>query len=171
MISESEALELVKKTSKCSHALMVSSMMQAVAQTLHENDQQWKLVGLLHDLDYDEIAGDFSRHGIVAAKKLERRLPTECLHAIMVHDHRSGFKPQSRLDKALIAVDSLSVLIETVMKEKSELVVSRFLEQLDNTSEKKPWLKRNIMTCKDFGLTRYEFVAVCLRSLKDHQFV
>lgn len=169
MISENEALALVKKTSKYSHALMVSAMMQAVAETLHENDQQWKLVGLLHDLDYDEVAGDFSRHGIVAAKKLEGRLPTECLHAIKAHDHRTGFKPQSRLDKALIVADSLAVLIDLAMEKKNELIVSSFMEQINETSETRPWFKQNIMNCRDLGLTLDEFVAVCFDSLKKHK--
>jgi predicted hydrolase (HD superfamily) len=171
MISENEALALVKKTSKYSHVLKVSTMMQAVAETLHENAQQWKLVGLIHDLDYDEVAGDFSRHGIIAAKKLEGSLPTECLHAIMAHDHRTGVKPQSRLDKALIAVDSLAVLIDLAMEKKSELVVSSFIEQINKTSETKPWLKQNIMNCSALGLTLDEFVAVCFDSMKKHGLV
>jgi putative nucleotidyltransferase with HDIG domain len=159
-------LELARKTSKYNHALMVSTMMQAVAETLHENEKEWKLVGLLHDLDYDETAGDFKAHGSIAARKLEGKLPKQCLYAIMSHDHRSGLHPRSKLDKALIAIDSLAVLVDSVKAMKSELASSCFAKQMAHVSERTPWLKQNIKYCEVLGLSLDEFVAVCFDSLK-----
>lgn len=166
MILEKEALEFVRKTSKCEHALMVSTMMQAVAEALHENEQEWKLVGLLHDLDYDETAGNFKAHGSIAARRLEGKLPKKCLYAIMSHDHRSGLQPRSKLDKALIAVDSLAVLVDSVKAMKNELVPSRFTKQIGHVSERTPWLGRNVKYCEALGLSLNEFVAVGFDSLK-----
>jgi putative nucleotidyltransferase with HDIG domain len=53
MISEDEAVQLIKNTSKYSHALIVSVIMAEMAEKLNENVKLWKVVGLLHDLDYD----------------------------------------------------------------------------------------------------------------------
>jgi uncharacterized protein len=167
MISKNEALELIRKTSKYSHSLLVASIMQSVARKLHEDDQQWRLVGLLHDLDYDEIAGDFSRHGIVAAKRLRGKLPQECLHAIMVHDQRTGFKPQSKLDKALIAADSLAILLDIASESKKELTVSSFKKQIAE-NKMHPWYRSNITKCEDLGLDLDEFVAIGLDSSMKH---
>jgi putative nucleotidyltransferase with HDIG domain len=75
MISKNEALRLVKGTSKYSHALIVSCMMKELAKALNENEVEWMLVGLLHDLDYDIVKNDMKMHGVVAAKMLEAKLP------------------------------------------------------------------------------------------------
>ena len=42
--------------------------MAEVARELKEDTHLWKIVGLLHDLDYDEVKGDMQRHGVVAAE-------------------------------------------------------------------------------------------------------
>ncbi|MEM3696242.1 MAG: HDIG domain-containing protein [Candidatus Bathyarchaeia archaeon] len=123
MISKDEALRLVKSTSKYSHVLMVSCMMKELAKALNENGEEWMLVGLLHDLDYDRVKDDMKMHGVVAAEMLKGKLPKKCLYAIKAHDYRSGIKPKSKLDKALIATDSLASLIENMRMEAEELSV------------------------------------------------
>ncbi|MBS7636558.1 hypothetical protein KEJ37_04375 [Candidatus Bathyarchaeota archaeon] len=40
-----------------------------MAKELKEDTHLWKIVGLLHNHDYDEVKGDMQRHGIVAAEK------------------------------------------------------------------------------------------------------
>jgi predicted hydrolase (HD superfamily) len=46
MISENEAIQIVKNTSKYAHALMVSAIMAEVAKELKEDLKLWKIVGL-----------------------------------------------------------------------------------------------------------------------------
>lgn len=116
MLSLEEATLLVKNSSKVTHMLTVSRMMSALARALGENELEWKLTGLLHDLDYDEVTGNMSMHGMIASEKLKDKLPNECLGAIRTHDHRTGLVPKSRLDKALIAADSLANLVQTKEK-------------------------------------------------------
>jgi len=112
MISRKEALKFVRNCSKHSHLLLASKLMRRLAEKLRVDSLEWELVGLLHDLDFDEVRGDMSKHGIVTAERLRNKLPDHCLYAIKAHDHRTGFEPKGRLDIALIAVDSLAVLIE-----------------------------------------------------------
>jgi putative nucleotidyltransferase with HDIG domain len=135
MISKNEALRLVKGTSKYSHALMVSCMMKELAKALNENEVEWMLVGLLHDLDYDMVKNDMKMHGVVAAKMLEAKLPEKCLYAIKAHDYRSGFEPKGKLDKALIATDSLASLIEKMGMEAEKLNVEKLRVKLENVSQ------------------------------------
>jgi hypothetical protein len=116
MISRDEALRLIRNTSKYAHALIASIIMRGLARFLREDERAWELVGLLHDLDFDEVRDDMSRHGVVASERLRGRLPEDCLYAIKAHDYRTGLKPKSRLDKVLIAADSLAVLIEKMGK-------------------------------------------------------
>ena len=110
-ISVEEAITLIENSSKYEHSLLVSRIMKNLANRFNTSEQIWILVGLLHDLDYDQI-DDFSKHGLVASEQLRNKLPLEAIHAIQSHDYRTGVKPESLLDEALIFADSLAGFIE-----------------------------------------------------------
>lgn len=158
MISRDEAVELVKHTSKFEHVLVVASIMAAVAGRLGEKVDEWWLVGLLHDLDFDETKSDRTRHGVVAAERLSQRLPAECLYAIKAHDYRTGFSPVRSLDVALIAADSLAVLMQDVGKGSNEVTEEVLQAKMGGVLKEKPWLKRNILQCEKLGLNVAEFL-------------
>jgi putative nucleotidyltransferase with HDIG domain len=166
MISKEEAFNLVKNTSKFAHALAVSTMMRRLAERLGEDERDWELVGLLHDLDYDETRGDMNRHGVVASERLKGRLPENCLYAIKAHDYRTGFKPKSKLDRALIATDSVAILIEKTGKAPNELDTDTLKVELKRISSEQPWYKSNIFKCREMGLSLDEFLKLCLESRK-----
>ncbi len=100
MISREEALTLIKESSKYSHALLVSTIMRESAERFGDDCTKWELVGLLHDLDFDLVARDMSKHGILASQMLHGKLPEDSLYAIKSHDHRTCYRPNSLLDKA-----------------------------------------------------------------------
>ncbi|MEM2249394.1 MAG: hypothetical protein QXP16_01715 [Candidatus Bathyarchaeia archaeon] len=50
MISEEEAIQLIKNTSKYAHTLLVSAIMAEMAEELKEDTRLWKIVGLLYDI-------------------------------------------------------------------------------------------------------------------------
>jgi len=166
MISKKEALELIKGTSRYSHALLVSAMMKALAGRLGKNEELWELVGLLHDLDYDVTRGDMSKHGLVAAKMLKGRLPEHELYAIKAHDYRTGFKPRTSLDCALVATDTLAVFLEKTRMMSIELTVESVLSEIDSASESQPWIKSNLRKCKALKIGLNEFLEVCLSTVR-----
>jgi predicted hydrolase (HD superfamily) len=84
MISKEDALKLVLNTSKYAHVLIASAIMCKLAARLGENSREWELVGLLHDLDFDEVGGDMSKHGLVAAERLVGKLSEKCLYATII---------------------------------------------------------------------------------------
>lgn len=162
VISWDEALCLVRNTSRYDHVLMVSAIMEKLARKLGESVQEWGLVGLLHDLDYDEIGGDMSRHGVVAAEKLKGKLPEHCLYAIKAHDYRTGFKPRSRFDKILIAVDTVTIVIEKSRKTVKQIDAAVLLEEVERASIRQPGVKKNVLICEEIGLELGEFLELCL---------
>ena len=103
MITLEEAKRLIAHSSKLNHSLFVSSLMGRLAGFLDSDLDTWMLVGLLHDLDYDETVCDRSKHGVIAANRLSGMLPEEALLAIQRHDHRTGMLPETDLDYALNA--------------------------------------------------------------------
>lgn len=167
MISREEALQLIKNTSKYAHAMIVSIMMRELAIHLGKDEQEWELVGLLHDLDYDEVRDNMDQHGIVASKRLKGKLSENSLHAIKAHDYRTRFIPQSQLDKALIATDALAILIERSEKSPAEVDVELFRAELEKTSARQPWYKKNLLQCNEIGLNLNKLLQLCLNALRE----
>lgn len=143
MITLGKARDLVSSTSRLIHSFTVSSLMGRLAQLLDADVEMWMLVGALHDLDYDETHDDRTQHGVVAAQRLAEVLPDEALRAILCHDHRAGFSPESDLDYGLILCDSVALVIEETG---IDLPVSYpdFIESLDQIVSQKSWLPRLI---------------------------
>jgi len=166
MLTHIEALELVKPTSKFVHVMIVSDLMKKLAQQLSQNHVEWELVGLLHDLDYDEVQNNMAIHGRLAADKLCDQLPPHCLHAILVHDSRLGFKATSWLDKALRAIDSFTIIMEESGTGPNELTPELFKITLDHISGKQPWHKQNLSLIEDLGMSFDAFLNFCIDSLK-----
>jgi len=115
MMTRTEALERVRRYVKnerlVKHMIAVSAIMRGLAQRLGEDQELWELVGLLHDVDYEEVGGDMNRHGLLSAEMVSDVLPEEALHAIRAHNERTGVEAEGQLDIALIAADALSGLI------------------------------------------------------------
>ncbi len=67
MITYEETNRLVSGSQRYEHQLIVSSLMRRLAVFLDADPELWALVGLLHDLDYDETVDDKRSHGLKAA--------------------------------------------------------------------------------------------------------
>jgi uncharacterized protein len=94
------------------HMLACEAIMRSFARRFAEDEDVWGLAGLAHDLDSEETAEDFSRHGAEAAAALERLgAPAAVVHAVAAHNPATGVVGDSRLDVALIVADQLSGLI------------------------------------------------------------
>jgi len=165
LISREEALRLVKESSKHHHALIASAIMRKLAERLGEDERKWEIVGLLHDLDYDIVRDDMTKHGIVTSEILRNKLPQDCLYAIRSHDYRTGFKPESKLDKALIIADTLTLIVEKV-KKSEELSVERVEKEIERVSEKQPWHGDNLRKIEEVGLKTAEVLQLVIKSLK-----
>jgi len=73
----------------------------------------------------------------MATEKLKRILPEEAIHAIKAHDYRTGFKPKSILDKALIVADSAAIL-DKMKESEAELNLETFLMEIEKASKIMP---------------------------------
>jgi uncharacterized protein len=94
------------------HMLATEAIMRALAVRLGEDPDVWGLAGLGHDLDAEETADDFTRHGAVAAETLRGLgLPDAAVHAVVAHNPDTGVAATERIDVALIAADQLSGLV------------------------------------------------------------
>ncbi|MBN1329433.1 MAG: HD domain-containing protein [Candidatus Heimdallarchaeota archaeon] len=163
-ISRDEAINLISHTSHFNHSLRVGKMMLNLAKYFNENKNEWELVGLLHDLDYDDTLANGHLHGILAAEMLQEKLSDKAINAIKTHDYRSNLEPKTILSKALISVDALDNLIEILEKSGEKITSKIIINQLKNWQYEKPWLKDLIKEIETCNITIDKFIEVCLHS-------
>jgi len=161
----------VKNRNLVKHCLACEAALAALAARFGEDEAQWRLAGLLHDLDYDETADAPDVHGIPAAKMLEERgLDGEIVHAVLAHADKAP--RESRLDKALWCVDPLTGLIVAaalIRPEKklaaidAQFVVNRMKEK----SFARGANRDQIRACEaELGLSLEEFVDIGVRAMQ-----
>jgi putative nucleotidyltransferase with HDIG domain len=91
------------------HVLAVEAAMRAYAARLGEDPDEWGLVGLLHDLDYERYPDLETGHPRKALEELERRgFSPELVRAVASHADFLEVSRDSPMEKALYAVDELS---------------------------------------------------------------
>jgi len=103
--------EFTKSESLLKHALAVEAAMRAYARKYGEDEEQWGIVGLIHDFDYERYP-TIPEHTGEGAKILRQRgWPEELILCAMSHASYSGIPRDTRMAKALFAVDELTGLI------------------------------------------------------------
>src|SRR3954447_24159807 len=94
------------------HCQAVSAAMEAYAPRFDGDPEQWAVVGLLHDMDYErfpDMDDPEKGHPRSAMAELERRdADPAIVRAIASHADFMGVEPVSPMEKTLRAVDELS---------------------------------------------------------------
>lgn len=133
------ALALLKEfnqsDSLIKHALAVEAVMRRFARTRGQDETEWGIVGLVHDLDYEKFPEQHCRKTEEILR--ERNWPAEYIRAVVSHGWGicSDVKPESEMEKVLFAVDELTGLVTT-----SALVrPSKSVLDMEASSVKKKW--------------------------------
>lgn len=130
--------EYVKNENLVRHMLAVEAAMAWYAEYFDEEPEEWRVVGLLHDFDW-EIHPTLAEHPQAGIPILrERGVPEEIIHAILSHADHTGVPRESRMEKALSACDEITGLITAVALVRP----SRSLYDLTASSVKKKWKDR-----------------------------
>ncbi len=176
MISRDEALKMIDKYVRNDklrkHMIAVEAIMRALARRLNEDEELWGLVGLLHDLDYEIVGKDMSKHGLISAKLLEGKLPDNALNAIRAHNELTGFKDDSKLAIALKAADQVSgLIIATALvmpnKKLAEVKVKSLKKKFKQKDFARNVKRDKIMLCERLGLSLNEFLQLSLEALQE----
>ncbi len=134
-----EAYELLttytKSQSLIRHALAVEAVMRHFAQEWGEDQERWGVIGLVHDLDWEQ----FPREHCQKTKEIlsQADWPPEYIRSIMSHGWGlvTDVRPEHRMEKALYAVDELTGLITaTALMRPSKSVMD-----MQAKSVKKKW--------------------------------
>ena len=118
MITREEAWALLNEYTKSpnliKHALSVEAGMRAYARTYSEDEEMWRITGLIHDFDYEQHPTPEEHPAVGVGILRERGWPQEIIEAIEGHAPYLGVPRVSRMAKALFAVDELTGLITAV---------------------------------------------------------
>lgn len=124
-----------KSESLTKHALSVEGVMRYMARKAGEDEEKWGIIGLIHDLDYEQYP---EQHCKMTEKILrENNWPEEYIRAVLSHGWGlvTDVKPETLLEKTIYAVDELTGLVAT-----SALVrPSKSVLDMESKSVKKKW--------------------------------
>lgn len=116
-ITREQAFHILKKYNQdpfhIQHALTVEGVMKWFACELGygEDVQYWGIVGLLHDIDFEQYPDE---HCIKAPELLRAEgVSEDIIHAVCSHGYQLtvDIKPEHEMEKVLYAVDELTGLI------------------------------------------------------------
>lgn len=103
--------EYVKNENLRRHMYATEAAMRAYAQKYEGDPEEWGIVGLLHDFDW-EIHPTLENHPLKGQAILKSRgVPANILKGIMAHAPHTGVKAESAMEKCIFAVDELSGFI------------------------------------------------------------
>lgn len=118
MLTRQEAWELLTKYTKTpslqKHALAVEAVMKHFAKLNNEDVEKWGVVGLLHDLDYEQFPEEHC-HKVVEIMQ-EEGIDDFYIHAVCSHGYGicSDVKSEHIMEKVLFTIDELTGLINAL---------------------------------------------------------
>jgi predicted hydrolase (HD superfamily) len=112
-----DALALLKtynqSESLIKHAFAVEGVMRFMARKYGEDEEVWGIVGLIHDLDYEQFPDQHCKKTEAILK--ENNWPDSLIRAVVSHGWGicSDVEPTTRMEKVLYAIDELTGLVAT----------------------------------------------------------
>jgi putative nucleotidyltransferase with HDIG domain len=162
----------VENQNMVKHMLATEAVMRALARRLGENEEEWALTGLLHDIDVELTQGDPASHSKLGADLVEELGASSAVaHAILCHNEAHGILRKTLLDKALFCADPLTGLITAsalVRPDKKlagltpQSVMKHFRQQRFAAGAS----REQMSLCSEIGLELEEFIALGLEAMK-----
>jgi putative nucleotidyltransferase with HDIG domain len=154
------------------HMLATEAIMRALAGRFDEDEEEWGLAGLLHDIDVELTGGDMDSHSKLGADLARELGASEAVaHAILAHNQRHGAPLETMLDKALFCTDPLTGLIVAAAlvrpdKKLASVEVSSIKKRFKEKSFAAGASREQMTRCVDIGLELDEFIGLGLEAMK-----
>ena len=175
-MNRQEALESVKENvaneNSVKHMLAAEAIMRALAKRLGEDEEEWGLAGLLHDIDMELTEGDMNNHSRLGADLVrEMGVSESIVRAILCHNEAHGVPCETKLDKALFCVDPVTGLItasalvrpdKKLASVEAKSVRKRFKEKSFAAGAN----RENIAKCSELGIELDEFIEIGLKAMQ-----
>ena len=120
------------------HARAVEAVMRYLARKHGEDEEQWGVIGLIHDLDYEQFPEQHCQktREILAANDW----PADYIRAVLSHGWGicTDLEPQTLLEKTLYTIDELTGLVSAAALVRP----SKSVMDLEVKSVKKKWKQK-----------------------------
>ncbi len=160
-----------------SHLIATGAAMEALAKKFGGDAQTWKVAGMLHDLDWDQLDKDYTRH---CGDTLEHLLstidaPAELLADIRAHyadKYGEDYPLNTMLRKCLYCVDELTGFIIAVTKVRpskqiADVEVSSVKKKLKDKAFAAQVSREQIGSCETLiPMPLDEFIGITLEAMK-----
>ena len=133
------ALSLLKQYNKnealIKHALAVEAAMRYCARKRGQDEQMWGVIGLIHDLDYEQFPAQHCRK--TEEILISQNWPADYVRAVLSHGWGicTDVEPRSELEKVLYTIDELTGLVAATALVRP----SRSVLDMEAKSVKKKW--------------------------------
>lgn len=121
------------------HALAVEATMAHFAEIYGEDVEKWRVIGLIHDLDFDKWP---DQHCDMTKKILEEEnWPEDYIRAVMSHGYgiRTDVEPIENVEKVIYTIDELTGLVSAT----ALMRPSKSILDLEAKSVKKKWKQKS----------------------------
>lgn len=155
------------------HALAVEAVMRRFARAFGEDEQRYGIIGLLHDLDYEEFPEEHCQH--TGAMMREAGYSEADIRAVLSHGYTlcTDVEPIEKIEKTLFTIDELTGLVAaTALMRPSKSVMD-----LEVKSLKKKWKTRAFAAgcdrdliqkgCDMLGMSLEEVMQLTIEGMRD----
>lgn len=177
MLSREEAYQLVttwtQNKNLIKHMLAVEVAMKGLAEHFKEDENLWRLIGLIHDADYDKYPTEHPRKVIEELEKRnEDRVIIDAIKAHAWKYNGMDREPQNNLEWSIYCCDELTGLIVAVTlirpeKKLSGVTVENVLSKWTKKDFAKGVERENIELCEEkLGIKLPDFIQIVLKSMQ-----
>jgi len=153
------------------HMMATEAIMRALARKLGEDEEEWGITGLIHDIDMELVEGDMNSHSRLGADIARELGASETMiHAVLCHNEAHGVPQETKLDKALFCADALSGLITAaalVRPDKlSGLTTKSVMKRFREKSFAAGVNREHVTQCQQIGLELEEFIGLGIEAMQ-----
>ncbi|MFA5468449.1 MAG: HDIG domain-containing metalloprotein [Sphaerochaetaceae bacterium] len=151
-MTREEAVALYKKYNSQEnlwhHSLAVEAVMRRFARELGYDEEYWGVVGLLHDIDYEQYPDQHLQKAPAILR--EAGVSEATIHSVLTHGWTicTTVEPQHAMEKVLFTIDELTGLITAT----ALMRPSKSLLDLTLKSVKKKWKTKGFSAAVDRDL-------------------
>jgi putative nucleotidyltransferase with HDIG domain len=165
------AHEKCRKETTYRHLISVEGVMRSLARRFDEDEEQWGLTGLFHDLDQDHTGDDGSQHAILAAEWLrEAGVDERVVNGVLAHayaEYRTDL-----MSHAVVHADAVAGLLVAAALVRPEKATGMKVSSVKKKLKEKafaPGVNRDevLDVEESIGLSLDEFLAVSIAGLQE----
>ena len=159
------------------HCYAVGAVMKALAKHCGENEEEWEIAGLLHDMDYEKTKDTPKEHTKMALELLKDTDTSKNIkNAILAHGWgyvEGNPEPSNKMEWSIYCCDELTGLIVACALVRP----TKKLADVDVDAVKKKWNQKafaagvdreQIAKCEEkLGIPLDEFIGIALTSMQE----